>query len=301
MRVSASAKAYAKINWFLDIVGVFPDGYHRVSTLLQSIDLADELSIREKNAGEEGEDRLSFRGAPIRLNDENLASLAARTFKKEFSIGRDIVIDIEKKIPIGAGLGGGSADAAAVLRALREMWGVSSDYESRFMEAAASLGADVPFGLVGGLALAEGYGSEIRPLPDVPSQSLLLLEPSFSISTAWAYGEWDRLHESGLRGEPDRKNRTENLIDALNDGDPAKIAPHLHNDLEEAVMPSHPEIGEMKKALIKAGSLGSLMSGSGSVVYGIFSDKEAAERGRALISGKKWKVHLVRTLGRSDL
>ncbi|MFH0802895.1 MAG: 4-(cytidine 5'-diphospho)-2-C-methyl-D-erythritol kinase [bacterium] len=300
MRVSTSAKAYAKINWFLGIVGVFPDGYHRVRTLLQSIDLSDELSIREKKSGEEGEDRLSFRGSPIRLNGENLASLAARAFMKEFSIGRDILIDIEKKIPLGAGLGGGSADAAAVLRALREMWGVSAD-ESRFMEAAASLGADVPFGLVGGLALAEGSGSEIHPLQDVPSQCLLLLEPSFSISTAWAYGEWDRLHGSGPSENQGKKSRIESLIDALKDGDPAKIAPHLHNDMEEAVIPSHPEIWEMKKVLLQAGALGSLMSGSGSVVYGLFSDKEAAERARDVISGGRWKAHLARTLGRSDL
>lgn len=300
MRDSTSAKAYAKINWFLDIVGVFPDGYHRVRTLLQSIDLTDDLFIREKKAGEEGEDRLSSRGAPIRLNGENLASLAVRAFKKEFSIGRDVLIGIEKKIPIGAGLGGGSADAAAVLSALREMWGISAP-ESRFMEAAASLGADVPFGLVGGLALAEGSGSEIRPLPDVPSQWLLLLEPSFSISTVWAYGEWDRLHGSGLRENPGKKSRIESLIDALREGDPAKIASHLHNDMEEAVLPSHPEIGEMKKALLQAGALGSLMSGSGSVVYGIFSDKEAAERARDVIPGGRWKAHLARTLRRSDL
>lgn len=300
MRDSTSAKAYAKINWFLDIVGFFPDGYHRVRTLLQSIDLADELFIREKKAGEEGEDRLSFRGAPVQLNGENLASSAARVFKKEFSIERDILIGIEKKIPIGAGLGGGSADAAAVLSALRDIWDISAP-ESRFMKAAASLGADVPFGLVGGLVLAEGSGSEIHPLPDVPSQWLLLLEPSFSISTAWAYEEWDRLHGKNSRENPEEKSRIESLIDALIEGDPAKIAPHLHNNLEEAVLPSCPEIGEMKAALLRAGALGSLMSGSGSVVYGIFSGKEAAERARDVLPGSRWKVHLARTLGRSDL
>jgi 4-diphosphocytidyl-2-C-methyl-D-erythritol kinase len=298
MSDGAHVKAHAKVNWSLEVLGLLPGGYHRVRTLIQTIDLYDELEIRMAEGGDGTEDLVYFRGAPVRLEGENLAGLAARAFLREFSTGGGVRIILHKNIPIGAGLGGGSADAAAVLGVLREIYGVSPT-DSRFMKVASSLGADVPFGLKGGLARAEGSGSEICPLPDVPSQWLLLLEPSFSVSTAWAYGEWDRL--KGAAGPRGPEERTGELYEALKSGDPALIAGHIGNDLEGAVIPSHPEIRMMKESLMQAGALGALMSGSGSVVFGIFPGREAASRAGESLAQGPWKTHLVRTLGRSDL
>ncbi len=277
----------AKINLTLRVGPVRADGFHEVRTLLQSIALADTLTI----TGRSGPFVLTVRGPGAPEGRDNLVYRAAeRLWQHVGRTGepRDAHVRLEKRIPSAAGLGGGSADAAAALVGLTQAW---DERVSRrdLARLAAELGSDVPFFLQGGTVLAAGRGEEIYPVDDVRRLGVVVIKPSFGVGTADAY----RWHDEG--GAP-REER----------GGPAEVdlgwgsgGVALINDLEGPVAARHPEIGEMLRALVREGALGAAMTGSGSAVFGLFTEV-AARRAVTRLQRPDWLVMLTRTLGRRE-
>ena len=243
-------KVGAKLNLYLAVVGK-KGNYHLLETVFQSIDLYDNITVKI-----EGEKiKLKCRG--ISAGEDNLAYRSALAFKEAFGIKGGISIELEKKIPIARGLGGGSADAGAVLLALGELFSIPIE---NLLPIASSLGADVPFFLYGGCAIGRGRGDIIEPLPFLPRFRFLLIIPPFSISTALAY--------SRLK-PPFEPSHLNEFIDALEKSDIIEIDKTMRNDLEKAVFPLFPELGEVKEELGKKG-FPTLMTGSGSALFSFF-------------------------------
>ncbi len=250
--------AYAKINWALNILGTRPDGYHEMDMLMQSIELHDELTIEP--AGE-----ISMPGeAPA-----NLALLAARALAQFANVHQGARLKLRKRIPVRAGLGGGSADAAAALLALNQLWSLFLPME-QLMKVALSVGADVPFCLQGGTARVGGIGERIAPLSGGRPWPLLILHPGDGLSTPGMFQRWD--------GEP-RHARPADIAAAaiaLQAGDFPAMDRHARNMLTQSAVKALPAIGEAREALLRAGALFAAMSGSGSAVFGVFPTMRAA-------------------------
>jgi 4-diphosphocytidyl-2-C-methyl-D-erythritol kinase len=261
-------RAPAKINWFLRLKGRRPDGYHEISSLLQCVALFDTLTLEEAPA-------ISvITEAPI-AGGENLVTRAALALKEASKTAKGARISLVKNIPIAAGLGGGSSDAAATLRGLNSLWeaGLSN---RELHDAALGLGSDVPFFLQGPAALVGGRGEEISPVGMGGSFSLVLLNPGVRVSAGWAYAEARRF--SGE--EPDYEGK---LLRALNAGDFDTLRAAAVNDLEEPVARKHPEVAGLKKRLYEEGALFAAMSGSGPTVFGAFESRAGAEEARRAI------------------
>lgn len=281
-------KAHAKINLSLDVVGKRPDGYHLLKMIMQSIELADDISV--DLAGETIELTCNLPYVPV--TEKNIAFKAARAFLKETGLRSGVRIHIEKRIPVAAGLAGGSTDAGAVLLALNELTGFPlSSY--RLQEVGLSLGADVPFTMTGGTALCEGVGEIITPLPDFSGHRILLVKPPFGVSTRQVFGDLqiDRIH---------RHPHTEELTTAIGNGDPRAVAANLGNVLENVTLSRHPVLRQIKAELLRRGALGSLMSGSGPTIFGIFADDTAARQASDYFARRYRETVLTRTLGRSE-
>jgi 4-diphosphocytidyl-2-C-methyl-D-erythritol kinase len=283
-------RAHGKVNLDLRVAGRRADGYHELRTVFQAISLHDTL-ICTPHAGAFELD-CDTPGVP--LDPSNLVWRAAEALWG--ALGRPGVpgglrIRIEKRIPPQAGLGGGSANAAAALLALGRLWRAGLPAEA-LTAIAGTLGADVPFFLTGGTALGLGRGDDIQPLADLPPHWLVLLVPSFGVSTADAF----RWHDarSGERGV----SSAQDTAAALPGTWPADVV-RLGNDLEAAVERHHPEIGEMKAALRRAGALAAVMSGSGSAVFGVFERRPDAVAAAATLSATAWRVLLAGSLGRA--
>lgn len=258
-----SAKAYAKINLSLDIVGVREDGYHLLKTVMQSISLYDRVTIRDNPAGGI---RITCTDPGIPCDEKNIAYKCAEAFFKRTATDAPIHIHIEKNIPSQAGLGGGSADGAAVLVMLNELFSSPLTLDE-LCKTGAKIGADIPFCIVGGCALCEGIGDVITPIKSKASLSLKLIKPDFGISTAEAYKRFDSAPPVGRRN-------TDAVISALEAGDTNSLAKNLFNLLDC----KDERIEKIKADLIKAGALGACMSGSGSAVYGIFENESHAAK-----------------------
>ncbi len=272
---SVLERAYAKINMGLRVTGRRPDGYHLLDMTLQTVSLYDVLYFQEEeepglhlelsreSAPDHpdfplGKDNLITRGVRLlyeRAGGDPGDEMDFRIFGSTFP---GLLIGVHKSIPMGAGLGGGSADGAAALRGINRLYGLGLT-PSELEELGLKLGADVPFLIRGGLKRAEGVGEILSGLRFREGR-LVIAKPDFSVSTPWAYGEYDR-----LMGEPGEYERPE-------------AAPMGINDLEEAVIPGHPFIGELKSFLSGRGALLSLMSGSGSAVFGLFETEEEAKQ-----------------------
>lgn len=276
-----TVKAFAKINLGLEIVRRRSDGYHDIRTLFQSISLADELVLEPAPAGVilvEGDD------PAVAWDGTNLVHRAARMLRDRTGTKKGVRIRVKKMIPPGKGLGGGSADAAATLLALDEMWGLDlAPEEMAFM--ARSLGADVPFFLKGGLCLGEGIGDLLTLIPDLPPLPCLLLFPSFPISTAKIYG--------GLGAALTSEGKPSKIMRFLESGDFGL----LENGLEDVIFRSHPELEGLKMSLKDRGAMLSLVSGSGSAVYGLFASREEAREALGELRGESEAV-LAETLSR---
>ena len=253
-------RAFAKINLSLRVLGLRADGYHELQNIFQSIALHDTLTIRAAR----GPFRLTCDDPDCPPDDTNLIWRAAeRLWAVSGGRGRarDISIDLVKRIPRQAGLGGGSSDAAAALRALGRLWHVD---EARLRATAAEVGADVPFFLEGGTALGLERGDRLFPLIDYPAAWVVLVVPSFGVSTKEAFGWFDQM--AGERAfQASRRRSAESLA-----------LPELQNDLEAPVAAHHPQIVRLAKALRKAGASHAAMTGSGSAVFGLFSSRVAA-------------------------
>ncbi|MFO7155476.1 MAG: 4-(cytidine 5'-diphospho)-2-C-methyl-D-erythritol kinase [Pseudomonadota bacterium] len=278
-------RAFAKVNLTLHVLGRRPDGYHEIRSLMVPISLADELEV-VVGATEDG---ISVPGRPDLEGPENLCLRAVQSFRRHVVPVAGIFVRLEKRIPTAAGLGGGSSDAAAVLRVLAREAGVDLD-DPRLVAAALEVGSDVPFFLRSEPALAAGRGEVLSPAPPLPDEiPLVLLHPPFGISAGEAYAA---LAASRAGEVPPLPPPLEPLPDAR------AVASILHNDLQAPVAERYP-IRPMLGTLEEAGALGVLMSGSGPTVFGVFVDRDAAEKAAAALRGRPGCAAWVVTAGRS--
>lgn len=261
-------RPHAKINLGLQVLGKRDDGYHELRTRFQSIDLTDELEIAPCDTGL----HLEVEGAALAADDSNLVMKAAR----QLAAGRDglrgVKLRLKKRIPVAAGLGGGSSDAAATLLGLNQYWGLGLA-RSELHRMASRLGADVGFFLVGGSALGAGRGDELAPCPDGAPFRIALLLPPFASSTAEVYRLWDEAFPGGVPpGTGDAGDRE--ATDLQEEPTPLSV----HNDLEVLVIERHPQLGGLKDLLIQHGAWAAALSGSGPAMYGLFpSDANLAK------------------------
>ncbi len=259
----------AKINLTLDILGKRPDGFHEVAMVMQSISLHDTLAFSKIPKGIE----LTIDVPGLEANEKNLAWRAAALLLKEKNVRGGVHIDLKKRIPIAAGLAGGSADAAAALRGVNALYGLGLTL-TELCAYGARLGSDIPFCLMGGTMLATGRGEVLKELPAVPSFWVVLMKPKISVSTAWAYQNYDA---HGAEKHPENTAVCEKIAAQDRKG----IASLLCNVLESVTIKKYPVIAEYKDWLIEKGALASMMSGSGPTVFGLFEDKTAAEEAAA--------------------
>lgn len=287
-------EAPAKINLSLDVRDKLPNGYHRLTMIMQTIGLCDtvELALPDEGASHPpaGPDiRLTCNGGEpdMPTDQRNLAWQAAAAFFDRVP-GPGVHIRLTKRIPAAAGLAGGSADAAAVLRGLNQLTRhpLTRDGLARI---GVGLGADIPFCLHGGTCLAEGIGELLTPLPSFAGHWLVLVKPSFSVSTPWVFKHLD-LENLGERPPMDQ------LLQAVQRGDVAQIASDMRNVLESVTEPAHPEIAEIRRRLLSLGAIGSRMSGSGPSVFGLFLSEEEARKAQAELARTYAACWAVRTV-----
>ncbi|NUN65918.1 4-(cytidine 5'-diphospho)-2-C-methyl-D-erythritol kinase [Pseudanabaena biceps] len=271
-----SLKAAAKVNLYLEITGNRPDNYHELVMILQSIDLCDRVDIRKIGTDEI---QITCSNPEVPCDRTNLAYKAAALLKKSFPDVGGMEISIDKQIPMGAGLAGGSADAAAVLVGIDRLWDLGLT-KSELCDFAAQLGSDIPFCISGGTALATGRGEILSPLPDLTDLFLVICKPrQIAISTVWAYQTF-RSQNLLATSQVKDQNLSSQIVTAIASGGEAaavKIGRLLYNDLERVVLPEYPAIAELKQKLLDQECLGAMMSGSGSTVFAIASDLERAE------------------------
>ncbi|HEX5109269.1 MAG TPA: 4-(cytidine 5'-diphospho)-2-C-methyl-D-erythritol kinase [Vicinamibacterales bacterium] len=286
---ATTARAHAKINLDLRVLGTRADGYHELRTVFQAIALHDTIECIPRS----GPFTIECSTAGVPLDRTNLIWRAAQALWHALRRGgpvRDVVVRLEKRIPIEAGLGGGSADAAATLMALARMWRVPLR-ASQLTDVAASLGMDVPFFLSGGTALGLGRGDEVYPLADLPRHWVVLVMPGFGVSSRDAYVWYDAERELG---------RAPARVPQYVPGPWPSRAAQMINDLEAPIARHHPEIDQMKTALKRAGALAAAMSGSGSTVFGLFQRRPDASLAVERLVGSGWRVLLTESLGRGE-
>lgn len=286
---SVSLSSFAKINLDLRVLGTRPDGYHDLKTVFQSLALFDGVTVTARR----GALAITCDEPDIPTDHRNLvwkaASLLHRTVTGKSTPPRDIAIDLRKRIPSEAGLGGGSSNAAMTLLALNQLWKLDLDVAS-LTRIGARLGADVPYFLIGGTALGLGRGDDIYPLTDMPPVHVVILRPGFGVSTLDAYAWFDSEVRRSAKEPPIRKVPL---------GWPA-WSTTLRNDLEVPVIKHHPAIGRIKQSLIDAGAAFAAMSGSGSAVFGLFERADAARRTANDLARPGWLSLHTRTLNRRE-
>ena len=265
--------AYAKINLSLDILGTLPNGYHEVRMIMQSLQLHDTVTL--KITASPGI-TMTCSDTALPVDAHNLAYRAAALFCDTYNIKDGIGLHLEKKIPVAAGLAGGSSDAAAVLRGLNEMYGTPATAEE-LATLGVKLGADVPYCLMLGTALSEGIGERLTALPSAPNCHCLLVKPAAGASTKQIYTDYDALVQTTDIKHPD----TDALLSSLSAGDYNTLVSGLCNVLEPVTMQLVPDIAVIRDVLQALGADGVLMSGSGPTVFALFSDFETAKRAEA--------------------
>lgn len=260
-------KAYGKVNLGLDVVRRRDDGYHEVRMIMQTVGLFDRLELR-KTSGDSI--RLSANLKFLPLDEQNLVYQAIAAVKQKYSLKGGVEGYLEKRIPIAAGMAGGSSDCAAALRGMNQLFELGLK-EEELREIGAGLGADVPYCVIGGTALAEGIGEKLKKLPPVPDCHILIAKPGISVSTKIVY---ENLDVPGLSSHPDITG----MISAIENQDLKGITGRMENVLETVTIPRYPVIDEIKEFLLKQGAENALMSGSGPTVFGIFASEEKAQR-----------------------
>jgi len=257
-------EAPAKINLTLDILRKLPSGYHEIESVKQSVQIKDILTIRESENM-----RIRCNIPEVPLDSKNLVWKAVDLLKSRFGIEKNVEIDIKKNIPVGAGLGGGSSDAAATLNGLNKLWGLCLE-EQELIGLASEVGCGCCFCISGGTAVVSGIGNEIKRIK-TPELNLVVAYLDFQVSTRDAYSSLDY-------SQIGKNRKTKRMIAAIEKENVNEIAENLHNDFEFSIFEMHPEIREIKKAMLENGALGSVMSGSGSAVFGIAESRKSAER-----------------------
>jgi 4-diphosphocytidyl-2-C-methyl-D-erythritol kinase len=275
-------RASAKVNLVLEVLGKRPDGYHELSTVMQAVDLFDRLTVEAAATI-----TLETSEPALPTDDRNLVVRAARLLQEAAGIEAGARIVLDKRIPLAAGLGGGSSDAAATLLGLNRLWGLRWRRE-RLVELAVKLGMDVPFFLGRGRALGTSRGEVLSALPGVGGYALVLVNPGVGLSTQEVYGRVP----PGWRAESDGTRR---MLDALKKRNVVRVAGALTNHLEHWVEPAMPVIGRMKAALLAAGALGAAMSGSGPTVFGLARSLDQARQIQRRVNRGGWSAWAVRT------
>lgn len=267
-------KALAKINLGLDVVRKREDGYHEVRMIMQTISLYDKIFIKKtKNTGIKVSTNLYY----LPNNENNLVYKAAKLLIDEFEIKNGVSMKLEKYIPVAAGMAGGSADAAAVLIGMNKLFGLGLS-RKQLMDRGVSIGADVPYCIMRGTALAEGIGERLTKLKPLPKCYILIAKPGISVSTKFVYGN---LKADEIEKHPD----IDGIIEAINNADILSVAERLGNVLEDVTIREYPVIDEFKQFMKDRGALNSLMSGSGPTVFGIFTDKDMADKAYMELKG----------------
>jgi len=278
---SITLKAPAKVNYLLDVIRRRPDGYHDLRMVMQRVNLCDELTISltdtpgiSVTCGKNG----------VPDGPGNIAWKAANALLELAHSSQGAQISITKNIPVAAGLGGGSSDAASVLMGMNDLLQLGLS-DQRLMEIGVKLGADVPFFIFKKTALAEGIGEALTTMPEMPQAWVLLVNPGLHVSTAWVYKNLQLTNRGALAKLP-------SLYRSVKD-----ICSIFANDLESVTIPSFPVIAEIKNAMLSHGALGAMMSGSGPTVFGLYQDRETAELARtAITNGTSWFAAVVETL-----
>ncbi len=274
--------APAKINLCLHVLGKRPDGYHDLAMLMQRISLYDRITLQLSTTSGV---RVRCAGVSLDVGQENIAARAARLLLDSASLKTGVDIDIDKQIPVAAGLGGGSSDAATVLMGLNEMLGLQ--LSSRQLQAqGVKLGADVPFFIFGHPAWATGIGDVLQRVDKLPPVWYVLVNPGIAVSTAWAYGNLRLTSRRDDLKIPRFSSEVDSLVAVLS------------NDLEQVTVAQHPQIEKIKGRLMAMGAQGALMSGSGSTVFGVFAQRSGAEAAAARLQQESgWRVFVAGPLG----
>ncbi|MBR0398254.1 MAG: 4-(cytidine 5'-diphospho)-2-C-methyl-D-erythritol kinase [Eubacterium sp.] len=278
-------RSMAKINLALDVTGKRPDGYHDVRMIMQTICLYDEIELERKNTpGVHMESNVPF----LPVDGRNLAVRAADILLKAFDIQEGVGIKLNKRIPVAAGLAGGSSNAAAVLVGMNRLFSLGLS-EDQLMQYGLQLGADVPYCIMRGTALAEGIGEILTPLPEIPPCHILIGKPPVSVSTKYVYEHYDVAENVK---HPD----VDGMMQAIYNGSLDGIVSRMENVLEQVTVPAYPVIEEIRRLMLSYGAAGARMSGSGPTVFGIFEDRKMAEKAaEALRAGKMAnRVYLTR-------
>lgn len=264
---SISLKALAKINLGLDVVRRREDGYHEVRMIMQTIHLYDKLDItKTKEEGIAISSNLSY----VPTNENNLVYKAGKLLMDEFDIKEGVTVHLQKRIPVAAGMAGGSSDAAAMLYGMNQMFDLGLSRRD-LMERGVKIGADVPYCLMRGTALAEGIGEKLTSLPPMVKCPVLIAKPAISVSTKFVYQNL-KLDENTVHPDIDQ------LVTDIKNKDLHAIAGHMGNVLESVTIPEYPVIARIKEQMMKSGAINSMMSGSGPTVFGLFEDEETARK-----------------------
>ena len=262
-----SLKALAKVNLGLDVVRRREDGYHEVKMIMQTIHLYDRLDIRKmKEPGIQIQSNLSF----MPVNENNLIYKAGKLLMDEFGITEGVSVKLDKRIPVAAGMAGGSTDAAAMLWGMNRLFSLKLSLEE-LMKRGVTIGADVPYCLMRGTALAEGIGEKLSPLPPMMKVPILIAKPQISVSTKFVYSNL-KLDKDTVHPDIDQ------CIEDIRRGSLTDLCAHMGNVLESVTIPAYPVIREIKEHMMENGAVGAMMSGSGPTVFGLFSDEKTAKK-----------------------
>lgn len=266
MMTEYQCKAYAKINLSLDVTGRLDNGYHLVKMIMQTVGIYDELTFTKTS----GEISITSDCGELPLDQNNLIYKAILLMKERYHIQESVKVHLQKNIPIAAGMAGGSTDAAATLKAMNVLFDLEAD-EKTLCEIGVKIGADVPYCIMGGTALSEGIGEILTKLPKAPECILLVAKPDINVSTKYVY---EQLDSKEAYPHPD----VDGMVEAIQCGDLTGITTRLGNVLENVTVEVHPIINTIKNVMLSEGALGSLMSGSGPTVFGIFASEEQAKK-----------------------
>ena len=277
-------ESYGKINLSLDVLHKRADGYHELNTIMQQIDLKDMVTLKNRKNGI----RIQCNDKEVPLDNTNLVYKAWEKIVEKTGVNKGIHIIIDKKIPIASGLAGGSSNGAAVLKGLNTLWDLNLS-EEQLRQIGLEIGADVPFCIMGGTAHAEGIGEKLTKLKSFSNKMVLLANVGIPISTAYVYGNLN-LDNVNTRIDIDK------MIQYIEEDNLPKLAEGMTNTMEQVVIREHPIIDEIKKDMINHGALGSIMSGSGPTVFGLFDDKEKLNECKKELEKKVKKVFAAKTI-----
>ncbi|SDI04404.1 4-diphosphocytidyl-2-C-methyl-D-erythritol kinase [Pseudobutyrivibrio sp. 49] len=271
---SIDVKALAKINIGLDVTGIRDDGYHEVRMIMQTVNLFDKLTVKKVK---DGTVSMSTNLKFLPVNDDNLCIKAAKLLIDEFGIKEGVDISLEKHIPVAAGMAGGSTDGAAVLFAVNKLFDLGLSKKD-LMDRGVKLGADVPYCVMRGTALAEGIGEVLSPLPPMIKCPVLIAKPGISVSTKQVYQDLDAKFDKVKHPDIDQ------LIEDIKAQDLKTLCSHMGNVLEEVTIPMYPIISDIKQNMMDHGAVGAMMSGSGPTVFGFFEDNKTAKAAKEALT-----------------